>query len=312
MKVLLTTTSFQDTPGPHHEVLSQQGWEITTLRGPLNADVLLPIIAEFDGIICGDDEYSEEVIRIGVEGKLKCISKYGVGLDRVDLDVAREVGLQVVNCPSVNQVSVAEHVLALLLSLYRHIPQELEHTRAGRWTRLVGNELSGKKLGVMGFGSVGKETAKKAFALGLEVYVVDKFMDRSMAERYGFHVQETIEDLFRQCDIISLHVPHTPETDELVHQGLFEAYGREDLVLVNTARGKLVNNAAILRAIDSGKLRAYLCDVLEEEPMAENHPFAQAEGVWITPHVGSRTYESVARQGTMAVENLARELAKME
>lgn len=116
MKILLTTTSFQDTPGKHHDLLSAQNWDIDYLRGPIEESVLLPIIHKYDGVICGDDEYTREVIKAGKEGNLKVLSKYGVGLDRIDLKAAKEFNIKVTNVPGINHVSVAEHVLALLFS----------------------------------------------------------------------------------------------------------------------------------------------------------------------------------------------------
>ena len=113
MKILLTSTSFQDTPGPHHELLNSQGFTIDVLRGPLKEDVLLPIIANYDAVICGDDEYTEDVLYKGIKGKLKYISKYGVGLDKINLVAAKKMGISVTNCPGVNQISVAEHVWVL-------------------------------------------------------------------------------------------------------------------------------------------------------------------------------------------------------
>ena len=125
MKVLLTTTSFQDTLGKHQDLLYSQGFEIDTLRGPILEEALLPIIQNYDAVICGDDEYTEAVIKKGVTGKLKYLCKYGVGLDRIDLEAAKKYNVAVTNCPAVNQTSVSEHVLALLLTFERNI--HLQH-----------------------------------------------------------------------------------------------------------------------------------------------------------------------------------------
>ena len=119
MKVLLTTTSFQDTPGVHQDLLYSQNYEIDTLRGPILEAELLQIIQNYDAVICGDDEYTEAVIKKGVEGKLKYLCKYGVGLDRIDLEAAKKYNVPVTNCPGVNQISVSEHVLALLFTFER-------------------------------------------------------------------------------------------------------------------------------------------------------------------------------------------------
>lgn len=161
MKILVTTTSFQDTPGEHHEFLSAQDWDIEYLRGPVNESELLPIIHKYDGVICGDDEYTREVIKTGKEGKLKVLSKYGVGLDKIDLIAAKEYGVKVTNVPGVNHVSVAEHVLALLFSFQKNIHLQYNSVQNKSWRRLIGHEIEGSTIGIIGLGAVGKEVAKK-------------------------------------------------------------------------------------------------------------------------------------------------------
>jgi len=186
MKVLVTTTSFQDTPGRHQKLLYSQGFEIDTMRGPLLEAELLPIIQNYDAVICGDDEYSEGVIKKGVEGSLKFISKYGVGLDRIDLDAAKKFGVPVTNCPAVNQVSVSEHVLALLLTFERNIHLQHNSVQQGSWKRLVGNEIQGQTIGIIGLGSVGKELAIKASALGMKVLGFDLKKDKKIIAIYEY------------------------------------------------------------------------------------------------------------------------------
>jgi D-3-phosphoglycerate dehydrogenase len=304
MKVLLTTTSFQDTPGKHQTLFESQNFDIHKLRGPITEIELLPIIADYDAVICGDDEYTENVIRKGAEGKLKYISKYGVGLDKIDLKAAAKYNIPVTNCPGVNQVSVAEHVIALLFCFSRSIHLEHNITTKGGWYRYVGNEVQGKTIGVFGLGSVGKEVAKKAKALGMNVKVADKFLDQIFVEEYEFEVCNSIDEMLSSVDVISLHTPHTPETEEMINSDRINQVVKKGLIIINTARGKLVNNDAILEGLEKGIIGGYLTDVLEIEPMPKNHPLQGVKNVIITPHIGSRTYQSVERQGLMAVENL--------
>ena len=169
MKILLTSTSFQDTPGNHQVKLNNQNFTVDKLRGPVKAYVLFPIIDKYDGIICGDDEITEEVIRKGKEGKLKVISKYGIGLDKIDLKAAEKFGIPVTNCVGVNHITVAEHVITLMLSFYKNIPWEFNFTKNGQWKRLIGHEIYGKTLGIIGLGQIGKEVAIRADAFGLKI-----------------------------------------------------------------------------------------------------------------------------------------------
>lgn len=307
MKILLTSTSFQDTPGKHQSLLDAQGFDVTRLRGPLKEEVLLPIIGDFDGIICGDDEITEQVIEKGVNGKLRIISKYGIGLDRVDLNAAKKFNIPVTNCPGVNQVTVAEHVFALLLSFVKNIIPENAFMQEQKWERLIGNDIYGKTLGIIGLGSVGKEVAIRAKAFGLEVIAFDKFINRDFVEKNSIGVCNTAEELLTKSDIISLNVSLNEESRHTISRGSLDKL-RPNVIIVNTARAGLVEQDAIIEGIESGKIKAYLTDVLEEEPMVKDHPFLKYKNIIITPHIGSRTYENVERQGTMAVDNLLKHI----
>lgn len=303
-KILLTSTSFQDTPGRHQDALKATGFQIDVLRGPLKEEVLLDVIAEYDGVICGDDAYTAAVIKKGQAGRLRVISKYGIGLDKIDLEAARACGVLVTNCPGVNHTTVAEHVFAMLLAFSRNIIPENAITREGRWQRITGHELFGKRLGVFGLGRIGKEVAIRAKAFGMEVWAFDKFMDTEFVAKHGIQAVDSLAQLAEQVDVLSLHSFLDAESRGVISNKLVNDHVKKGMLLINTARGELVEEAAILHGLRSGILSGYLTDVLDEEPMRANHPYLQFENVIITPHIGSRTFESVERQGLMAVENL--------
>ena len=304
MKILLTSTSFQDTPGRHHNVLNETGFLIDTLRGPVKEDQLLPIIAKYDGVICGDDYYTRKVIKIGRTGKLKVLSKYGIGLDKIDLEAAKEFGVKVTNCPGVNHMAVAEHIWALILAFYKNIPDEIQFSRQGKWERLIGNEIFGKKIGVAGLGRIGKEVLSRGKAFGLELYAFDISIDEGFVKENNVKVCETFEQLMLEADIVSLNMNLTTKNNQLINERVIKNHTKKGLLLVNAARGELVDEDAILYGINNKILCGYLTDVLQNEPMRKTHPFISQDKIFITPHIGSRTYESVCRQGIMAVENL--------
>ena len=305
MKILLTSTSFQDTPGSHHDLLNSQGFEIDVLRGPLTEEVLLPIIQKYDAVICGDDEYSEKVLIKGKEGRLKYISKYGVGLDRIDLVATKKLGIPVANCPGVNQVSVSEHVLALLFTFEKNIHLQNESTKNGSWARITGNEIQGKTIGIIGLGAVGKELVKKSLALGMNVIGFDLFKNEYFLQAYPEMIfTDRIETIYENADIISLHIPPTVQSEKLINQDVIFNRLKKTPIIINTSRGILIDPDAVISGLSEGKIRGYLTDVLAKEPIEENEKLKGVENVIITPHVGSRTYQSVVRQGTMAVENL--------
>jgi len=305
MKILLTTTSFQDTPGKHHDLLNSQNWDIDYLRGPVNESVLLPIIHKYDGVICGDDEYTREVIKAGKEGKLKVLSKYGVGLDRIDLDAAKEFGIEVTNVPGINQVSVSEHVLALLFTFSKNIHLQYNSVQQGSWKRGIGSEIQGKTMGIIGLGAVGKELGKKASALGMKVLAFDIFKDQEFLDKYSeISFTTEIDDIYSKCDVISLHLPHTKQTDKLINDIVINTKLKKQPIIINTARGKLIDPLAVIYGIKNELIKGYLCDVLETEPILENEVLLGVGNIIITPHVGSRTFENVQNQGFKSIENL--------
>jgi D-3-phosphoglycerate dehydrogenase len=302
-KVLLTSTSFQDTPGEHQTMLNNHGFEILKLRGPLKEHVLLDVIGDFDGIICGDDEITRNVIEKGVAGRLKIISKYGIGLDKIDVDAASYFNIPVTNCPGVNQVTVAEHVFALLLSFVKNIIPEDRYIRDQKWTRMIGSELFGKTIAIVGLGNVGKEVVLRAAAFGLKIIAFDKYPDTKFAKKYNVKYCDSIEELLKASDIISLNASLNSETRNLINS-VSISWLKPGVIIVNTARSGLVEENAILKALDQKIIGGYLTDVLDEEPMIKDHPYLSYDNVIITPHIGSRTYENVVNQGKMAVNNL--------
>jgi D-3-phosphoglycerate dehydrogenase len=305
MRVLLTSTSFQDTPGAHQDLLNDQGFQIDKLRGPVTEKELLPIIQNYDAIICGDDEYTEKVLKKGKSGKLKYLSKYGVGLDKIDLEAAEKLGIPVKNCPGVNQVSVSEHVLALLFAFEKNVHVQNESTKSGSWKRWIGNEIEGQTIGIIGLGAVGKELVKKALALGMNVIGFDLFKNDEFIAAYPeMTFTSDVNDIYENADVISLHIPHTPQSEKLInHEVIFDKLKKKPII-INTSRGMLIDADAVIEGLAQEKIKGYLTDVLAVEPMADNEKLKGVENVIITPHVGSRTYQSVVRQGSMAVNNL--------
>ncbi|MFB0923751.1 MAG: NAD(P)-dependent oxidoreductase [Vicingaceae bacterium] len=301
-RILVTTTSLQDTPGSHHDLLNQQNFEIDYLRGPLEEGALLPIIHKYDGVICGDDEYTEKVLSLGK--KLQVLSKYGVGLDKIDLKSAKFLDIKITNCPGVNQVSVAEHVLALLFCFEKNIHLQYNSVQNNSWNRMIGNEIQGKTIGIIGLGAVGKELAKKSISLGMKVIGYDIIENKEFIKNCPITFTNNIEFIYDNCNIISLHIPHNEMTDKIInHDVIFNKF-KNNPILINTSRGKLIETNALIDGLNNDKISGYLTDVLEVEPISNNEPLVRLNNVIITPHVGSRTYQSVEKQALMSIRNL--------
>ena len=304
MKVLVTSGSFQDVPGKHRELLYQQDFSVDAIHGPFTEAMFLDVIAGYDALLCGDDDVTAIVLQKGRQGKLKYISKYGVGVDKIDLAKAKELGIPVTICPGVNQHAVAELVFALLLSFARNIYIDYEITKNGGWTKHIGEEMYGKTMGIIGFGAIGKEVAKRAKAFGMHVLITTGHPDAGYIAGNGYTLVSGLAELAAKCDIISLHVPHTPKTNEIINAELISNHLKRGTIIINTARGKLVNAAAVKKGLDDGVIAAYLTDVLDIEPTPPGYILLDAPNVLITPHIGSRTYQSAERQGVLAVKNL--------
>lgn len=302
MKVLLTTTSFQDTPGPHHEILRQAGFELICERGPLPESRMLELVGEIDAILCGDDEISEAVVDRALP-KLKVISKYGIGLDKIKVDYVTEKGIPLTFCPGVNHTTVAEHSFALMLALFRKLVEEANYVASGNWTRLTGNEIMGKTLAVIGLGRIGKEMVIRANAFGMKPVAFDLFWDEEFAKSNQVEKAESIEEAIQLADIVSLHVNLSPQTRNLINRESISKMKR-GVVILNCARGEIVNVEDMVEALNSGRIGGYGADVLDLEPPPPDHPLLNAPNTVITPHIGSRTFESVQRQAGMAAQNL--------
>lgn len=305
-RILLTTTSFQDTPGEHHDMLEEQGYDLHRERGPLPEDRMLDLVGDFDGILCGDDAFTRPVLQKCLP-RLKVLSKYGIGLDKIDVPAATDLKIPVTFCPGVNHTTVAEHAFGLILALYRQITEQNALVHQGQWKRMTGHEIFGKTIGVLGMGRIGKEVAKRARAFEAHVLGFDPYWDDAFAKEYQVTRKETAEEVMKEADILALHMNLSEENKEFLNDDRL-ALLKEGALVINTSRGALVDQAAIARAIKSGKLGGYGADVVEPEPIKADNPLIGLERVVLTPHIGSRTYESVGRQAKMAAENLIRVL----
>ncbi len=302
MKILITTTSFQDTPGAHHDLLAKTGWELITARGPLNEADTLALVGDVDGYICGDDAITRKVLE-KARPKLRVLSKYGIGVDKIDVKAATEFGIPVLFTPGVNHTTVAEHTFLLLLALEKNLMFHTDSTRSGGWKRKTGHELFEKTIGIVGLGRIGKEVAIRAKAFGMASVGFDVYWDEKFAQENGVKRAATLDELLAVSDYISLHTNLTPETRDMISAKSF-AKMKKGVIILNCARGEIVNTNDMVEALQSGRVAGYGADVLEHEPPPADHPLLKLPNVVITPHIASRTYESVVRQATTSVKNL--------
>jgi D-3-phosphoglycerate dehydrogenase len=240
---------------------------------------------------------------------LKVIGRAGTGVDNVDIPAATRRGIIVANAPESNSVAAAEHTLALALALFRNVPQAHESLVAGRWDRakFKGAELYGKTLGIVGFGRIGQLVAKRAQSFEMEVVAFDKFVSAERFRELGVEGAESVEELLGKSDLVTLHVPKTPETIGLIDAAAIAAMV-DGARLVNCARGELVDLDDLTAGLESGKLAGAALDVFPSEPFTE-HPIFARPDVVVTPHLGASTAEAQDRAGVVTAEQVSAALS---
>jgi (S)-sulfolactate dehydrogenase len=248
---------------------------------------------------------------------LSCIGRLGVGLDNIDAAACKERGIAVYPASGANDVSVAEYVIAAAMMLLRGAYAATPDVIAGAWprNRLMGREISGKRLGLVGFGSIARETAKRAAALDMAVTANDPFVPPehpAWSQPYGRVVRLDLDELIATADVVSLHVPLTPDTRNLIDGAALERM-KPGAVLINAARGGVADEAAVAAALKAGRLGGAALDVFEEEPLSEARAkiFAGCPNLVLTPHVAGVTQESNVRVSWVTVENVRRHLERL-
>jgi D-3-phosphoglycerate dehydrogenase len=236
--------------------------------------------------------------------RLKVIGRAGVGVDNVDIDAATRRGIVVANAPESTVVSAAEHTIGLLVALSRNIPQAHAALKQGRWERgrYGGIELEGKTLGVLGFGRIGQQVARRALGLGMRVVAYDPFVSKELFRELGAERVETPEEVYGAADFLTLHLPLTEETRGQIGKTALEQM-RDGVRLINAARGELVDETALLEALQSGKVGAAALDVFSAEPYAG--PLLELDNVVVTPHLAASTEEAQDRAGLIVAEQVA-------
>jgi D-3-phosphoglycerate dehydrogenase len=233
------------------------------------------------------------------------LSKYGIGVDKIDVKTCTEFGVPLLFTPGVNHTTVAEHTFLLLLALEKNFLFHTDSTRAGGWKRKTGHELLEKTIGIIGLGRIGKEVAVRARAFGMTVIAYDVYWDEKFATANNVKRAATIDEIYAASDYISLHTNLTPETRDMISAKSF-AKMKKGVLILNCARGEIVHTADMVEALKSGQVGGYGTDVLDEEPPKADHPLLKLPNAIVTPHIGSRTAESVQRQAVAAVTNLIR------
>lgn len=295
-KILATPRSFAHAKEAL-ELLRSQGYTVDLFSRdhPLSSAELSEKISGYDALILGLDHCDVNVIEAA--DNLKVISRNGAGYDKVDIEAASEKNITVMYAPGTNTIGVAELTMGLMYSLARDLPNISIAARQGKWQRSQGWELSGKTLGIIGLGAIGREVAKRALANDMRVIAFDPY-----ARAYSSVELTDLDDVIQQADILSLHTALTPETQHLINAKSL-ARMKDGAYLINTARGGLVDEVALCDALKSNKLAGAAMDAFEIEP-PEGNPLLGLANFIATPHIGANTKESVAKANLQAAKNV--------
>lgn len=273
------------------EILEKaNGLEVVNTPG-LSPEALLEAIADADGLVIrSGTQVTADVLAAAKQ--LKVVGRAGIGVDNVDVPAATQKGVVVVNTPEGNNVTTAEHAIALIVALARHIPQATASMKAGLWEKkkFQGTELFNRTLGVVGLGNIGRIVADRARGLGMRVIASDPYTSAEAAAKLDFELV-SFDELVERADVITVHVPRTKETTGLLGRAAFQR-AKPGVLVVNAARGGIVDEEALLEALESGQVGAAALDVFVDEPPASDHPLVQHPNVICTPHLGASTEQA--------------------
>lgn len=273
----------------------------------IQGDAFVQAAAEFNPHVLVVRSKKVTAAVIAAAPSIELIVRAGAGVDNIDTAEASRRGIYVANCPGKNNIAVAELAMGLMLAVDRKLGDAISSMKAGKWTKgdfANCRGLKGKTLGVVGFGFIGQEVAKRAMSFGMPVYVFDVYLNLQVAHDLGVHVAQTLDEIYSVSDVLTFHVPTTPDTKGMINASLLDK-AKPDVVIINTARGDLTNEAELLQALDSHPEVWYATDVVSGEPAAKvadfSHPLAQHPRVYVTPHIGASTKQAEAAIGEEAL-----------
>ena len=301
MKILITPRSFASISKKPMEMLKGKGYEIVKSETgkPLNNKEMSELIEDVDGIIIGIDDLNAGIIKQA--HNLNVISKYGVGVDNIDIKTATTQGIVVTNTPKANIDAVADLTFALMLALARRIPEADRETKAGNWKKFIGTSVWRKKLGVIGLGKIGRQVVKRARGFEMEILCYDIIQDEEFARQFGVRYVD-LETLFKESDYITIHTPLNNATKGIIGYKELEMIN-ENAFLINTSRGGIIDEKALYDALKNNKIKGAALDSYKDEPL-KNSPLVELKNIIMTSHNGAYTKEAINNMGVQAAQNL--------
>lgn len=296
-------TALSTETGPHFELLQQAGFTVTVADRSHNLyrwQELLEVARDADGVIAGSEPWPRQLLE--QLPRLRVLSRTGVGFDAIDLNACDDRRVVVATTPGVNHHAVAEHALSMMLGLARGFPRRDQTVRAGRWERPSTPRLMGRTLGVLGLGRIGQAFVEKVSGLGMRVLGYDPYPNADFVARSGIQLV-SLEDVLTQADVISLHLPVTPETSQVINAHTLKQM-KPGSLLINTARGALIDEPALVESLQSGHLGGAGLDVFEVEPLPTSSPLLGMSNVLLSGHIAGLDNESQFDTLTMSADTI--------
>lgn len=307
VKVLVTPRSFGKYSSKPYDLLRENGIEIISNPNGniLDKSELKDLIRDVDGIIVGVDKLDEEILKEA--RKIKAISKYGVGTDNIDMNYCKANGIDVSVATGANSSAVADYAFTLMLGVARRIVEIDKGCRSGDWSKKISLDIYGKKLGILGLGAIGKAVAERAVGFNMKLYGYDIYKDEEIINKYNINFT-SLDKIFKECDFISIHLPLTPKTYHLIDESLLKL-AKNNLVIVNTARGGIIDEKALYETLKSKKIYGAGIDVFENEPAADSK-LLELNNVIVGSHCTASSIGAVDKMSMIASENIINMLKK--
>ena len=294
-KVLISAPCYEERCQEGVQLLKENGCELVINHHgrPYTFEEQKALIGAIDAVIAGSDIWDAAIFQYAKQ--LKCISRFGVRIDNLNLEDMKQYGIRANYSPGINKNAVSELAVTLMLCLLRNIPPLVQSTKQGGWVRFVTHEFQSLTIGLMGFGAIAKCVAEKLKPFGCRLLAYDLYPNHKEAERLGVQIC-SMEEVIAQSDLISIHIPCNDETRGMFCRDLF-AKMKDGVFIVNTARGPIVKEQDMYEALVSGKVAGYGTDVFETEPVDPRNPLFQLDNYICTPHVAAETYENYTAMG---------------
>lgn len=306
-KILVTPRAFAKSGMEQIQMMREAGWEVhvNETGKSYTYEEFLDYAKDVDGIIIGVDKANRDMLDKCTN--LKAIAKYGVGVDNIDMEAAKEKGIRISRAIGSNSVSVAEHTIALMFALSKNIYVASKQVKNGSWNKPYGFEVNDKTIGIIGFGNIGKNVARMVQGLNMKVMAFDAFpIDETYANTNNIQIS-TFDEIVENADVITLHLPLTEETKNMFHLDVMKKM-KPTSILINAARGGIVNEADLYTALLTKEIAGAGFDVYSTEPPMANDPLLQLDNFVLTPHTASKTKEADTNTIRLSVQNILRDL----